>query len=79
MHHSGVLHAISESRRYIYLALPQGNVAIHSYSLRLAFNSTLFIMGVFRLCAGGSPNFVALASLLTVAGIGQTMSNRGSD
>ncbi|KIY49468.1 MFS general substrate transporter [Fistulina hepatica ATCC 64428] len=35
-----------------------------------AFNLTLLIAGVFGLAAGGSPNFVTLASLLAVVGVG---------
>lgn len=37
---------------------------------RLAFNATLFISGVFAIAAGGAPNFVALASLFAVLGVG---------
>ncbi|KAG7090917.1 MFS sugar transporter [Marasmius oreades] len=37
---------------------------------RWSFNLTLFITGIFGLAAGGSPNFIALASLLAVVGIG---------
>ncbi|TBU29718.1 MFS general substrate transporter [Dichomitus squalens] len=37
---------------------------------RLSFNITLFVTGVFGLAAGGSPNFVTLASLLAVLGLG---------
>ncbi|KAJ7173856.1 MFS general substrate transporter [Mycena filopes] len=35
-----------------------------------SFNITLLIAGVFGLAAGSSPNFVALASLLAVVGVG---------
>ncbi|KAJ7026293.1 MFS general substrate transporter [Mycena alexandri] len=35
-----------------------------------SFNITLMIAGVFGLAAGGSPDFVALASLLAVVGVG---------
>ncbi|KAJ7224512.1 MFS general substrate transporter [Mycena pura] len=35
-----------------------------------SFNLTLLIAGVFGLSAGGSPNLVALASLLAVVGVG---------
>ncbi|KAF9522619.1 MFS general substrate transporter [Crepidotus variabilis] len=34
------------------------------------FNITLFLAGVFGLSAGGAPNFVALASLMAVMGVG---------
>ncbi|KAF9556196.1 MFS general substrate transporter [Agrocybe pediades] len=37
---------------------------------RWCFNITLFIAGVFGLSAGGSPNFVTLASLIAVMGVG---------
>ncbi|KAI0729163.1 MFS general substrate transporter [Fomitopsis betulina] len=37
---------------------------------RWPFNFTLFIAGVFGLAAGGSPNFVTLASLFAVVGFG---------
>ncbi|KAF8153781.1 major facilitator superfamily domain-containing protein [Crassisporium funariophilum] len=37
---------------------------------RWCFNITLLMAGVFGLAAGGSPNFVALASLLAVMGVG---------
>jgi len=37
---------------------------------RWCFNVTLFIAGVFGLAAGGSPNFITLASLLAVMGVG---------
>ena len=39
-------------------------------STRWPFNFTLFIAGVFGLAAGGSPNFVTLASLFAVVGFG---------
>ncbi|KAJ7074915.1 MFS general substrate transporter [Mycena belliarum] len=35
-----------------------------------SFNVTLLIAGVFGLSAGGSPNFITLASLLAVVGVG---------
>ncbi|KAF9268793.1 MFS general substrate transporter [Marasmius fiardii PR-910] len=35
-----------------------------------SFNLTLFIAGVFGLAAGGSPDFIALAALLAVVGVG---------
>ena len=37
---------------------------------RWSFNVTLLIAGIFGLAAGGSGNFVTLASLLAVLGIG---------
>ena len=37
---------------------------------RLSFNLTLLIAGVFGLAAGGANNFVSLASLLAVVGVG---------
>ncbi|KAH9916407.1 MFS general substrate transporter [Epithele typhae] len=37
---------------------------------RWSFNITLFLAGVFGLAAGGAPNFIALASLLAVVGLG---------
>ncbi|KAJ7601095.1 MFS general substrate transporter [Mycena floridula] len=37
---------------------------------RWSFNLTLLIAGVFGLAAGGSPNFITLASLLAVVGLG---------
>ncbi|PPQ84174.1 hypothetical protein CVT24_002216 [Panaeolus cyanescens] len=37
---------------------------------KIAFNVTLFIAGVFGLAAGGAPNFVTLASLMAVMGVG---------
>lgn len=38
--------------------------------VRWCFNVTLFLAGVFGLAAGGSPNFITLASLLAVMGVG---------
>jgi MFS family permease len=35
-----------------------------------SFNLTLLIAGVFGLAAGGSPNFIALASFIAVLGVG---------
>lgn len=35
---------------------------------RWSFNITLFLAGVFGLAAGGSPDFITLASLLAVLG-----------
>ncbi|TRM58250.1 major facilitator superfamily domain-containing protein [Schizophyllum amplum] len=40
------------------------------FGSRWAFNLTLLITGVFGLAAGGSNNFVTLASLLAVVGVG---------
>ncbi|KAL1937935.1 hypothetical protein VTO73DRAFT_12685 [Trametes versicolor] len=37
---------------------------------RWSFNITLFLAGVFGLAAGGSPDFITLASLLAVLGLG---------
>ncbi|WFD19547.1 hypothetical protein MCAP1_001779 [Malassezia caprae] len=37
---------------------------------RFSFNATLFICGVFGVAAGGAKSFVALGSLLSVAGFG---------
>ncbi|KAI5120241.1 hypothetical protein M0805_007545 [Coniferiporia weirii] len=37
---------------------------------RWSFNTTLFISGVFAIAAGGSPNFITLASLFAVIGVG---------
>ena len=37
---------------------------------RWSFNVTLFLAGAFGLAAGGSPNFITLASLLAVLGLG---------
>jgi hypothetical protein len=37
---------------------------------RWSFNITLFIAGLLRLAASGAPNFVALASLFPVVGVG---------
>ncbi|KAI0370954.1 MFS general substrate transporter [Pilatotrama ljubarskyi] len=37
---------------------------------RWSFNVTLFLAGVFGLAAGGSPDFITLASLLAVLGLG---------
>lgn len=37
---------------------------------RWCFNVTLLIAGIFGLAAGGSPNFIALASLLALVGVG---------
>jgi MFS family permease len=38
--------------------------------VRWCFNVTLFLAGVFGLAAGGSPNFIALASFIAVVGVG---------
>ena len=40
------------------------------YVCRWSFNITLFITGVFGIAAGGSPNFITLASLFAVVGVG---------
>ncbi|KAH9943665.1 MFS general substrate transporter [Amylocystis lapponica] len=37
---------------------------------RLSFNATLLLAGIFGLAAGGASNFVTLASLLAVVGLG---------
>jgi MFS family permease len=37
---------------------------------RISFNVTLFIAGIFGISAGGAPNFITLASLVAVLGIG---------
>lgn len=37
---------------------------------RWSFNLTLLIAGVFGFAAGGSPDFVTLASLIAVVGVG---------
>jgi MFS family permease len=37
---------------------------------RWSFNLTLLITGIFGLCAGAAPNFITLASLFAVAGVG---------
>lgn len=37
---------------------------------RWSFNLTLFMASIFGIAAGGSPNFVALASLVAVLGVG---------
>ena len=37
---------------------------------RWCFNVTLLLAGIFGLAAGGSPNFIALASLLAMVGVG---------
>jgi MFS family permease len=37
---------------------------------RHAFNATLLLAGVFGLCAGAAPGFVALAALFACAGVG---------
>lgn len=39
-------------------------------SCRWSFNVTLLIAGIFGLAAGGSQNFLTLASLLAVLGVG---------
>ncbi|KAJ7636010.1 MFS general substrate transporter [Mycena polygramma] len=40
------------------------------YGRKIVFNLTLLIAGIFGLAAGGSPNFLTLASLLAVVGVG---------
>jgi hypothetical protein len=40
------------------------------HSISSATRQTLLIAGVFGLAAGGSPNFLTLASLLAVVGLG---------
>lgn len=37
---------------------------------RWCFNITLLLAGIFGLAAGGSPNFIALASLIALVGVG---------
>ncbi|KAG1751970.1 MFS general substrate transporter [Suillus occidentalis] len=37
---------------------------------RWSFNVTLFMAGIFGLASGGAPNFVALASLIAMVGVG---------
>lgn len=46
------------------------SVGCDIWGRRWSFNLTLLIAGVFGLSAGGSPNFVTLASLLAVVGVG---------
>jgi MFS family permease len=45
-----------------------------------SFNVTLLLAGIFGLAAGGSPNFIALASLLAVdeVGVGGTLKCKSS-
>ncbi|KAK0445025.1 MFS general substrate transporter [Desarmillaria tabescens] len=46
------------------------SVGCDIWGRRWSFNLTLLIAGVFGLSAGGSPNFITLASLLAVVGVG---------
>lgn len=38
--------------------------------LRISFNLTLFIAGVFGIAAGGAPNFITLTALTAVFSVG---------
>lgn len=38
--------------------------------LRISFNLTLFITGVFGIAAGGAPNFITLTALTAVFSVG---------
>ncbi|PBK58174.1 hypothetical protein ARMSODRAFT_1028469 [Armillaria solidipes] len=46
------------------------SVGCDTWGRKWPFNLTLLIAGVFGTAAGGSPNFVALACLLAVVGVG---------
>ena len=71
MQYSGVWVAISgeggEEKWCLYASWAMIND--HSFN-RWSFNLTLFITGVFGLAAGGSPDFITLASLLAMVGTG---------
>lgn len=54
-------------RRYV-VSLPCANLS--SQTSRWSFNLTLLIAGVFGLAAGGSQDFVTLASLIATLGVG---------
>lgn len=54
-----------ESKISTYIMSIPAN-SIHRYS----FNVTLLIAGIFGLASGGSHNFVTLASLLALVGVG---------
>ena len=45
-------------------------MTFRSCLFRWCFNVTLLLAGVFGLAAGGSPNFITLASLLALVGVG---------
>ena len=38
--------------------------------LRISFNLTLFITGVFGIAAGGAPNFITLTALTAIFSVG---------
>ena len=52
------------------LIIPSFDYYLIRYTSRWSFNITLLISGVFGLAAGGSPNFVTLAALYAVVGVG---------
>ena len=70
----GVLVAISgEDGEILLVVLATKNQKLNlTFFLvaRWCFNVTLLLAGIFGLAAGGSPNFIALASLLAVVGVG---------
>lgn len=70
---------VSESNiRYTTLALFTGlcigasfwGTASDIIGRRLAFNTTLFLAGVFGMAAGGGPNWVGTAAILSCLGLG---------
>ena len=70
MRYSGVLVVTSgEDGKPCYRCILAGKKITFGL-VRWCFNVTLFLAGVFGLAAGGSPNFIVLASLLAVVGVG---------
>lgn len=58
-------------RRYAgTIPIPSISVSKDKPNSRYSYNLTLLITGVFGLAAGGSPNFITLASLFAVLGVG---------
>ena len=55
--------------RSIFLSSKLVNIFVNDIH-RVSFNVTLLIAGIFGLAAGGSSNFITLASLLAVVGVG---------
>ena len=53
-----------------YVGLPPSSSRADPRRRRLAWNSTLFISGVFGIAAGAAPNFVGFCALIACIGFG---------
>ena len=54
----------------VWTHCPTSQYPLINYLSRFCFNFTLAVTGIFALASGGSSNFVTLASLIAVLGVG---------